>query len=72
MTRVVVDVNDETLENPVELGKVIHAACEQIINNGIRNYLTADTCDEAVLDDVVPYDPKLEGHPVTRRRKRKK
>jgi len=62
MTRVVVDVEDDFLkynfeaQDEFEWAKVITAAREQIISNGISEYLNEENLDEIVLDDECPYD----------------
>lgn len=56
MTRVVVDVTDETLEDKEDFNKVVRAAREKI-SLDVADYLTEDNCDEAKLDVECPYDP---------------
>lgn len=54
MTRVVVDVEDETLEDLDDFHKVIIAARNHMLEN-IGDYLTGDTCDNIILDEECPY-----------------
>lgn len=55
MTRVVVDVEDETLEDSQEFSKVVRAARAQMMENSIADYLNGDTVDEIRLDEEFPY-----------------
>lgn len=60
MTRVIVDVEDETLKNEYEFAKVVTAAREQIIKNGIADYLNSESVDEIVLDTECKYDENFD------------
>ena len=54
-TRVVVDIEDESLEDIFEFSKVVEAAREQIEEVGIEEYLNGENIDEIVLDEELPY-----------------
>lgn len=54
-TRVVVDVEDESLEDVFEFSKVVKAAREQIEEVGIEKYLDGENVDEIILDEELPY-----------------
>lgn len=56
MTRVIVDVADETLEDKEDFNKVVREAREKI-SLDVADYLTEDNCYEAKLDVECPYDP---------------
>jgi len=62
MTRVIVDVNEDLLNDEFELqddfeiAKVIKAAREQMIANGIEEYLNGDNLDTIELDEEMPYE----------------
>ena len=60
MTRVIVDVEDETLKNEYEFAKVVTAAREQIIKNGIADYLNSESVDEIILDTECKYDENFD------------
>lgn len=66
MTRVVVDVPDNFLEDNLELqdeyewAKVVEAAREQMIENGIDDYLNGDTIEEIRLDEELPYPQEFD------------
>lgn len=61
MTRVVVDVPDNFLEDDLEpqdeyeWAKVVNAARNQIFEVGIDDYLNGGTIDEIKLDEELPY-----------------
>ena len=59
MTRVVVDIK-EGLLNPYDYSKIISAARENIIYNGIDDYLNGDTIDEIRLDEELPYPQEFD------------
>jgi len=62
MTRVVVDVAEDFLtdefteQDDFERAKVIRAAREQMIENGIEEYLNGDNIDTIELDEEMPYE----------------
>lgn len=62
MTRVVVDVPDDFLEDEFTLmddmtrAKVIRSARERMIENGIDEYLNGDNIDTIELDEEMPYE----------------
>lgn len=65
-TRVVVDVPDNFLVDIIKpqdnfvWAKIVSAAREQIIENGIEDYLNEDTVDEIVLDEELPYPQEFD------------
>jgi len=59
LTRVDVDIEDESLLNEQDLAKVVVAAREQMLQD-ISDYLCVDTCDRTELDEECPYDPNEE------------
>ncbi len=58
LTRVIVDVEDETLENDMDHAKVIYAARTQMMENSIADYINGETCDRIDLDEEMPYNPE--------------
>lgn len=58
MTRVIVDVEDEELINEFDWHKVVKAAREQMIENGISEYLNGENVDTLELDEEMPYEER--------------
>lgn len=56
VTRIVIDVQDDSLEDPQEFALAVRTARQQMIENGIDNYLDGDNIDEIVLDEECPYN----------------
>lgn len=62
MTRVIVDVPEDFLSDEFEsidefvYAKIVAAARERIIENGISDYLNGETVDSVELDEEMPYE----------------
>ena len=55
MTRIVMDVEDSENLTEDEAQQICIAAREQMINNGIEDYLSLDNIDEIKEDEELPY-----------------